>query len=386
MLLFAAPGFAQPYHAIDLGTLDGTPTSLAFGLNNAGLAVGATNDADANLRGVLWDGTLMIVPPLAGDSQSHAFGINDAEQIVAMSFDLGELNPHGLLWDAGAVTDLGPLAPRSINSLGAIAGYWSTSTAAVALVDRAARWQNGSMTDLGTLGGNFSYAAAVSNWGQVVGWSYATGDAVVRAALWQNGSAYDLGTLGGASSQAYDISRESGFVVGVAETAAGQPHAFRAQVNAAGQVTSRVDLGELGGGNSYAYGVNNAGQVVGTSDARAFRWDAGTMTDLNTLLLPGADWRLECAREINDAGQIVGTGVHVGQTRGFLLAQVGDLEADGDVELSDFAQFALCLGGPGVTDPPPTCSAWDFAMSDADGDEDADLADYLAFQFAYPHP
>jgi hypothetical protein len=44
--------------------------------------------------------------------------------------------------------------------------------------------------------------------------------------------------------------------------------------------------------------------------------------DLNTLLVPDdvSNWVLTGAIDINDAGQIVGTGLHDGQVRGFLLS------------------------------------------------------------------
>ena len=47
------------------------------------------------------------------------------------------------------------------------------------------------------------------------------------------------------------------------------------------------DLGELLGPNSYAQGINNQGKVVGywmsTNGARAFLYDAGSITDLGSL-------------------------------------------------------------------------------------------------------
>lgn len=383
-LLWAMPAWAQSHHAVDLGTLDATPSSFGFALNNFAEAAAASANQAGDVRGYLWNGGPTVIPPLAGDTQSQSFGVSDAGEVISMSFDLGELNVHGLLWGGGIVTDLGPLGPRGLNNMGTVVGYWSTSTASVAHVDHAARWSNGAMSDLGTLGGNFSYAVAVSNWGQAVGWSSLSGETTVRAALWQNGAVLDLGTLGGANSQAYAISSDSGNVAGVADTAAGAPHAFLFRVNAAGAVTGRTDLGVLDGGSSYGYGVNNAGAVVGASHGRAFRWQTGALIDLNTLIDTGSAWVLESARAINEAGLIVGTGLHHGQSRAFLLARIGDVDADGSADVADLASFVPCLGGPDVKTAPPACSAQAFALSDFDGDADADMADFAAYQRALP--
>ena len=70
-----------------------------------------------------------------------------------------------------------------------------------------------------------------------------------------------------------------------------------------------VDLGTLPGSSaSWAYGVNDRGQVVGSSYVpggfypHAVLWDHGTITDLGTL--PGGTQSE--ARAISDRGRIVG--------------------------------------------------------------------------------
>jgi probable HAF family extracellular repeat protein len=67
------------------------------------------------------------------------------------------------------------------------------------------------------------------------------------------------------------------------------------------------DLGTLGGASSVAYGINESGQIVGTSTAasgvrRAFLWEEGSMRSLGAL--PGH--QVSEARAINDSGQVVG--------------------------------------------------------------------------------
>lgn len=62
---------------------------------------------------------------------------------------------------------------------------------------------------------------------------------------------------------------------------------------------SITDVGTLEGAGSWVYGLNDAGQVVGTSFDRAFLWEADTMYDLNDLVPTGSGWMLYDARGIN---------------------------------------------------------------------------------------
>jgi len=57
----------------------------------------------------------------------------------------------------------------------------------------------------------------------------------------------------------------------------------------------------------------------------------------------------------------------------------GDLDYDGDVDLVDFATFAMCYGGATVTTPPPGCATEQFDDSDLDDDTDVDLTDFATF-------
>jgi probable HAF family extracellular repeat protein len=81
-----------------------------------------------------------------------------------------------------------------------------------------------SITDLGTLPGGYeSIAYGINNRGQVVGYS-TTASGEYHAFLWEDGEMTDLGTLGGAYSVAYGINSR-GQVVGYSASASGENHA-----------------------------------------------------------------------------------------------------------------------------------------------------------------
>jgi probable HAF family extracellular repeat protein len=85
------------------------------------------------------------------------------------------------------------------------------------------------------------------------------------------------------------------------------------------------DLGTLrtGGNTSCALGINDTGEVVGSSGnttVHPFLWTRSAgMQDLNSLIPPNSGWVLGSANAINAAGQIVGEGGLNGHGRAFLL-------------------------------------------------------------------
>ena len=72
-----------------------------------------------------------------------------------------------------------------------------------------------------------------------------------------------------------------------------------------------------------AYDINSIGQVVGYLDDgtghRAMIWNGPVITDLNDLLPPLSEWILTDALGINDGGQIVGTGLFLGESRAWIM-------------------------------------------------------------------
>jgi probable HAF family extracellular repeat protein len=127
--------------------------------------------------------------------------------------------------------------------------------------------------------------------------------------LWKNGTMNDLGTLGGDNGFPFWVNQR-GDVVGMADLPGGQAsHAF---IWRNGVMT---DLGTLGS-DSVAISINATDEVVGTSfvsgsppNGRAFVWrPGGSMVDLNTLISAAADLILVSALTINDSGEIAGVG------------------------------------------------------------------------------
>jgi probable HAF family extracellular repeat protein len=169
------------------------------------------------------------------------------------------------------MTDLGDIGTQgrleAINEHGQVMGNRSATGAGD---EQAFIWQDGVMTDLGTLGGTVSFARAINARGQVVGVSQLS-SSVWHAFLWQDGVMTDVGTVGGnAFSGAWDIN-DRDQVVGESATASGQGHAFFWQDGV------MTDLATLGGTGSMALDINKRGQPVGVSttasgDQHAVLW------------------------------------------------------------------------------------------------------------------
>ena len=161
-----------------------------------------------------------------------------------------------------------------------------------------------------------SWAVDVNNRGVAVGgYTLSTDDySFSYEGAWvSDGKSYiEIPSLGGEFVFPADINNGA-TVIGIAETAEGNPHAFL--WSPFGRQTK--DLGTLGGSYSSAEAVNDLNQVVGQSSIsdnysqapHAFLWKRGRMVDLNTMIDPNLGLVVIDASGINRSGQIAASVV-----------------------------------------------------------------------------
>lgn len=307
LLLFAATAFGSPIYTIaSLGGSASWSASTGYAISNSGTVAGWSQNSSGGQQAFVSTPSGLNALPLGSGTESYAYGVNDAGTVVGNTYING--NSHGTIWSGSGVTDLGANTyATAISNSGEIAG--SNGEAFVVA--------NGQVEDLATPSGmNWSAAYGINDAGMVAG-DGRLSNGTFRGLIWgPDGSVVELGTLGGSSSQATGVN-SGGEVTGFASLSSGYQHAFSTTGS------SLVDLGTLGG-SSYAYGINASGEIVGYSylgngDQHAFLYFDGSMLDLNSLLPANSGWVLEEAFGINDAGQITGMGLYDGQASAFLM-------------------------------------------------------------------
>jgi len=334
-----------------LGTLGGT-FSQPFGMNNKGEVGGiATPVGDQNQHAFLWrNGVMTDLGTLGGPNSNGDFGVpfgpNERGEVVGgaetstpdplgedLCFFGNNLTCLPFVWKDGVMSPLPTLggnngAAGDINNRGQVVGSAENTTRdptcpalgpPLDIIDqieeRPVIWEKGEIQELPTFPGDpDGGASAINDHGQIVG---ASGNCskgpefALHALLWQNDALTDLGNLGGTLFSSAGNINNRGQVIGASDLPGDTTaHAFLWTTD-----SGMKDLGTLPGDfSSLAKGINDQGQVVGQScdidgNCRAFLWQNGGMTDLNTLV-PGGGSTLFLfeAFEINSRGQFVAVG------------------------------------------------------------------------------
>lgn len=389
----------------DVGSLDGGPNSETNWISPNGIIAGDSQNGLLDpltgfqaweIRAVVWkNGHVIDVGTLGGGSNSLARGVNSSGAVVGLSttavFDSSSMianfglpypfQTRAYRWTNGVMHDLGTLGgpdamALGINERGQIFGnsYIDAQPSPgcsfpgfTAFTTGAFRWESGRMVSLGSLGGTCTNANALNNAGQIVGYSFLSGDLEVHPFVWDRRQLRDLGTSGGSFGDATNLN-ELGDAVGW-QSLAGNDNIIHATLWSHGRIT---DLGALGPDEcSLPFGINSRRQVVGFSGScdfnddpskRAFLWEPGRgMVNLNSLISPALGLDLRNVATINERGEMAVVAFFPdGTHRPVLLIPCNESDCDKDPLDSQDVQSAFPINAPRTnsttarsTSPPP---------------------------------
>jgi probable HAF family extracellular repeat protein len=271
--------------------------AAAAGLPAAPAGAATTTYTITNLGTLGGTGEFPQTEPSAINAGGQATGFSYTSQVITFTCPVHYKPPrtcsyhpqHAFLYSNGTMTDLGTLggigsSGFAINRSGEVAGVAQTATGK----SDAALWTGTTTVDLGALAplssGSKSEATGINDSGQVVGYWYPSGTGGVRPWLYSNGTMTSLPEPSNLTSTscAPGAINNSGEIVGYCLDASGNYHAVLWQN---GTVTT---LGTLGGLQATsAYAINNNGQIAGegttsTGASHGFLDSNGTVTDLGS--------------------------------------------------------------------------------------------------------
>ena len=283
------------YTAIDLGSLGGT-FNIAYDINEVGQIVGISSLSTGERRAFLWEDGVMEDLGTLGGTEAYAFGINNAGQVSGYS-RLSDGTRHAFLWENGTMYDLGAIGSESfslgISEMGIVAGYSFVGASLVTAV----LWDSGAIIPMETPEGINTISYDINTDGTVVG--AVSPGSERHVARWVNGTLEDLGTLGGGFGEARGIN-DPGQITGWSTVASGDYHAFLWEDGSFTDIS--IPGSDLSGGED----LNNRGQIAGWSRANGV-YSAILWTDGSPLYLPIlGDGASDGTSAVNESGQVVG--------------------------------------------------------------------------------
>ena len=315
------------YKVVQIGVLPGkTNTYLTVGrsVNNSGHLTGYSfvyngdyNNIFLTGQGFIWqDGKLTPLPKLSGWPAALGISMNDRDQVagIAGNWDSdGNVLQAAVFWDHGKLVHLGDLQPgwsslaRDINDWGVVVGASYNPDVQLPVV-----WYGGSVHQLPLLPGeNGGVAWEINALGVIAGNQWSDSNEIPCMWYW-NGSGYtavNLGSLGGDYGETNGINN-LGQIVGTS--------LYSNDVHGPAVLWDWRGLHSLPllppDTDGYGTNVNNLGQVVGLSQfyddngnlisQRVAIWQNGKVTDLQQLVPPGTPPLTYKAGNINDSGLI----------------------------------------------------------------------------------
>jgi probable HAF family extracellular repeat protein len=201
--------------------------------------------------------------------------------------------------------------------------------------------QTYTVVDLGTLRPGSARVHDINSEGQVVGASGYPHGSDTHAFFWtKKGGIRDLGFLPGGDYSVASGLNDAGQVVGTSNSQNGM-RAFLWTVQSGMMPLANLSASDA----SSASAINQLGQIAGASGGHAVVWTAGTVNDLGTL-----DGAWSEAHGINNTGQIVGvadtrTGPHAFLwTNGGPMQDLGTLAGDSSSRANRISDQGVVVG------------------------------------------
>ncbi len=259
--------FKYTNNMVDIGTLPGDNYSAATDISSDGLVIVGTSSLFGAGHAFKYAGSTMIdLDPLRSVSnESAASAVSADGSVIVGTLTTGANETHAFKYTtATGMLDLGIPVINSSNYDNYSASTDVSNDGSVTIGQlrtiagdsRAFKYAGTTMTDLGTLGGNTTWAYGLSSDGSVIVGYSETSSSEIHGFKYIGSSMTDLGTLGGTYSAASAVSGDGLVIVGSSTIASGKTRAFKYSGN------TMTDLGTLGGDNSFAYAVSADGSVI----------------------------------------------------------------------------------------------------------------------------